>query len=135
MADDTVRQALEQLGMTLGMKALQNLGSLLDPEKMVDKATEILSANLRDAVKEILNDPQEDTTASLLDRLFEELDIDEVIQSIAKPLADSFTEYLKENMWSDVVAAIVEEMEIDEDDLMDRVATQLSSRVRLDPTT
>ena len=131
MAWDEELDGMKKLAVALGMKALQNVTENFDPDKLIENAKDGIATSLKDTILEILSDPDDSTTSNILDRLFERLDDSDVIAAIAKPLAESFQEHIKENSSQDLATAIVNELSIDRDEIIEAIANKIAQRIAL----
>lgn len=128
MEPSEIRDALKKLTMGLGFKALEKLTSQLDPDKLMQQASQILGAEIKETLTEILQDPDAAPLREVIDRLYEVLDTDQVIEAIAKPLADRLAAWFKEES-TELVNAIVQEIDLDE--FGDLIAEKVASRLQI----
>lgn len=125
------REALGKLASSLGLKALERLVSQLDYDQLIERASELLGVELKDALKEILQDADFAPLRELIDRLYEDLDTDRIIDAIAGPLAIDLGAWFKYEGTDSLAGTIVEELDLDE--LTDKVAERVAGRVRISP--
>jgi len=121
--------ALKKLTMGLGLKALEKLTSQLDPDQLMQQASQALGAELKETLTEILQDPEAAPLREIIDRLYEELDADQIISAVAKPLADQLAAFFIKEETGDLVQAIADALDLDE--VTELVAQKIASRVQI----
>lgn len=128
MNSPDMRNALTQVALAIGMKSAERLASQLDPDIMMEQAAEMIRTELKEAFQGILGDSENSWTSDLIDRLYQDLDADQVIERIAEPLAKAMADYFKQET-SELVDAIVNQLDFDE--LIEKVADKVAARVQI----
>jgi hypothetical protein len=123
-----MKAALGQIALAIGMKSLERLTSQLDPDVMLQQATELIRTELKETFQGILGDEENPWAANLIDRLYQDLDASEVIDKIASPLATAMIDYFKQET-SDLIAAII--AEIDLDVISELVAEKIAAKIQI----
>ncbi len=114
--------------MSLGFKTLETLADQLDPQQLIQKASQLISTELRESIKKVLQDPEAAPLQDLIDQLYEELDTDRIISAITTPLANQLSDWFKEQP-DDLIAAIVDAIDFEE--VMELVAEKVAHRIQL----
>lgn len=131
MEKSELKELFAKLASILGHKYLEGLVSQLDPDQLIERASELLGVELRDVLKEIFQDADLAPLRELIDRLYEDLDTDQIINAISQPLATDLAEWFKNEGADSLASAIVEELDLTE--LTERVAELIASRVQIAP--
>ena len=132
MDDRTFGDALKTVAQGLGLRLLESLSGRLNPDELIQQANTVLGGEIKEAVKEVLQDTDSASVRELIDRLFEELDEDKVISAIAKPLVTELVEWFKTDASELLANAIVDALNLDE--LNGLVAEKIANRVQIVPT-
>ena len=126
-----LKEVLGKLATALGHRYLERLVSQLDPDQLVERASEVLGVELREVLNEIFRDADLAPLRELIDRLYEDLDTDQIIDAIARPLATDLAEWFKDEGADYLAGAIVEELDLRV--LAEMVADRVASRVQIVP--
>ncbi len=124
-------EALAKLFMTFGMEALNQLAIGLTPERVIERVTEVLKPQMKEAILELLSTDSVDESSigsDLVDKFYNELDNDTVIEAIARPLAESLSTWFKENS-GDLVIQIINNLDLD--DITSQVVDKIAERLRV----
>jgi hypothetical protein len=122
-------EALRKLAMGLGLKTLEALTSQLEPDHLLQKASESLDTEIRRALSEIFQDAQAEPLQGLIDRLFENLDTDQIIQKIAPILATDLGEWFKTEESVHLSKVVLNSLDLDEVKVL--VAEKVADRILL----
>ena len=131
MADTEYAEVIKKLATILGLKGLASLSTRLDPEQLLGEAETALNTNLKETFKEILGDVDSDVTQDLIDKIYNDLDLDRVIEIIKDQLVIAVVGWLKDddNAMDSIVSAVIEEIDIDE--FRELLAERVSSHVQI----
>lgn len=129
MQDYEIKEKLKKLANAMGIKALEVLSSQLDPDQLLQRASELLGIEVKEAVKEVLEDSDSALVEELVTRTYDGLPEEIILEAITKPLVDLLAEWFREDGLDALVEALTSK--IDEDQLMDLIAEKLSGRVRI----
>jgi len=132
MENREATEALRKLALGLGMTFLERLSANLDPEQLISEANAVLGSQLREVVLEILQDPDSPHLSSLTTRIYEEIDENNVIQTIAEPLANELVKWFKEEDGGGLdilVEGIVNRLDLDE--LNELASEKVANRMSL----
>lgn len=122
-------EALRKLAMGLGLKTLEALTSQLDPDILLQQASESLEAEIRIALTEILQDLEGEPVQGLIDRLFAELDEDKIIQAISPILAAELATWFKTEETVFISNVLLNALDMDE--MKELVAEKLVNRIQI----
>jgi hypothetical protein len=122
-------EALRKLAMGLGLKTLETLTNQLEPDQLLQKASESLDIEIRRALADIFRDAQAEPLQGLIDRLFEHLDTDQIIQRIAPILAADLGEWFKTEEANLLSGVLIDRIDMDEMKIL--VAEKIAERIQL----
>jgi hypothetical protein len=126
------KKALNQLALEMGVKLLERLPSYLEPEKLLQMASEVLGEETAKQIRDILEDSDSGPMAGLIDKLYQDLDGEKIIETISKPLAEQLASWLQEENLSSLIAAIVQELDFEV--LSENIASKIAERIQLSET-
>jgi hypothetical protein len=123
-----MKAALGQIALAIGVKSFERLASQLDPDTMIQQATELIRVEIKEAFEQILGDENNPWASDLIDRLYQDLDAADVIEKIAGPLTAAMIDYFKQET-TDLIDAIV--AEIDLEAISELVAEKVAAKIQI----
>ena len=122
-------EALRKVAMGLGIKTIEALTNQLEPDHLLEKASESLDIEIRRALAEMFQDAEAEPLQGLVDRLFEHLDTDLIIKKIAPILAVDLGEWFKSEESDQLAEVLIKTLDMEE--IKDMVAEKVADRIHL----